>query len=278
MTDYFENGIELADIANVFDELTFWSSRFGALLFKHLELRQDERILDIGCATGFPLFELAQVHGRTPRVVGIDIWQEALKHARAKLRAYALTNVELITADGARLPFRDASFDLIASNLGINNFDAPPQVLSECFRVLKPSARLVLTTNVKGHYQEFYQIYREVLTELKRPEYLERLAENENHRGTKDSVRELMEQAGFDVKRIIEESFTSKFLNGGALFNHWLTRIGFLDGWRSVVDIEDERSVFERLERRLDERAAEENGLKMTVPMLFIEAVKPDVS
>ncbi|HMZ78975.1 MAG TPA: hypothetical protein PLL06_04700, partial [Acidobacteriota bacterium] len=60
------------ELASVFDELSFWSSRFGALLIDNLVIRKHQRILDIGCATGFPLFELAHIHGPTCTLVGVD--------------------------------------------------------------------------------------------------------------------------------------------------------------------------------------------------------------
>ena len=67
MTRYLQQSynIDSPEIASVFDELSFWSSRFGALLFEHLQLRPDLHILDLGCGAGFPLFELAHAHGLT---------------------------------------------------------------------------------------------------------------------------------------------------------------------------------------------------------------------
>ncbi len=89
-------------------------------------------------------------------------------------------------ADGARLPFGGDEFDLIVSNLGVNNFDDPTAAFSECFRVAKPGGRLVLTTNVRGHMREFYDVFRETLQG--KDAYLERLEANEAHRGTKSTL------------------------------------------------------------------------------------------
>jgi hypothetical protein len=61
MMDYLnhKNDFSNPNIASIVDELSFWSSRFGHLLFNHLKIRKDINILDLGCANGFPLFELA---------------------------------------------------------------------------------------------------------------------------------------------------------------------------------------------------------------------------
>lgn len=276
VTDYlkYRNDFGNPDLASVIDELSFWSSRFGQLLFKQIELRRAIKILDVGCANGFPLFELAHVFGHSCQLTGLDIWREAINRARHKLRIYELANVKLVEADGARQPFADETFELVVSNLGLNNWSHPEAVLSECFRVAKVDARISLTTNVEGHYREFYDLFRETLRECDHPEYLERLRAQEAHRGTRESHCELLRQAGWTIARVVEESFQLRFLDGSALLNHSLTRIGFLEGWRSVVDMKDEQRVFESIERRLNEAASLQGELRMTVPMLYLEAVK----
>jgi ubiquinone/menaquinone biosynthesis C-methylase UbiE len=265
---------QLENIAPVYDELTLWASRFGVLLFDNLQPRKDLHILDVGPATGFPLFELAGTFGESCRVTGLDIWKEALGRARLKQQAYNIRNVEIVEDDAASMPFPDGRFDLVVSNLGINNFDNPHAALSECYRVLKPGGRLALTTNLKGHWREFYEVFRAVITEMGNTQYLERLAADEEHRGTKESVSSLLEGAGFRVTRVVEDSFAMRFTDGTALFNHSLTQLGFLDGWRGVVDFADEESVFGELERRLNEIAERQGELRMTTPMLYIEGEK----
>jgi arsenite methyltransferase len=80
-------------LAGIYDETSFWSGRFGALLFEFLETRRGIRGLDVGCGTGFPLIELAHLHGASSHFTGVDIWTDALVRARLKLEAYELTNV-----------------------------------------------------------------------------------------------------------------------------------------------------------------------------------------
>lgn len=280
MTDYLKHKIDLGApaFASVFDELTFWSSRFGRLLFDRIELRARLTILDVGCASGFPLFELGGVFGRSCRITGLDIWGEALKRAERKRKFYDLPNVALVEADGAHLPFGAAVFDLLVSNLGVNNWSEPVSVLTECFRVAKPSARLVLTTNVRGHYRQFYDVFRETLQELNRPDELLKLEAHEAHRGTKESVCDLLRKTGWNPVRIVEDSFDMRFLDGSALLNHALTRIGFLDGWRSVVAADEEMLVFATIERKLNEAARQKGELRMSAPMLYLEAEKGGVS
>ncbi|HYY57004.1 MAG TPA: methyltransferase domain-containing protein [Pyrinomonadaceae bacterium] len=276
MTDYLKHKYDLnnKDFASIIDELSFWSSRFGRLLFDQIKIRGGIEILDVGCGNGFPLFELAHVFGSSCRITGFDIWKTALTRARLKQRLYDLPNVRIVEADGARLPFASSTFDLIVSNLGLNNWSEPGAVLAECFRVAKPGAGMALTTNVVGHYGEFYDLFRETLREMDKPEYLERLSAQEAHRGTLESLCGLLGEAGWTIVKVIEEKFQMRFLDGSALLNHSLTGIGFLGGWRSVVDEDEERPVFERIEGKLNEIARRNGELRMTVPMLYLEAGK----
>lgn len=276
MPDFLHQTYDLnqPELASAFDQVSLWSARFGSLLFKHLPLRPNLTILDLACGTGFPLFELAQVYGTSCQVTGVDVWKEAIERAKAKLDAYQFPNVKILEADAAYLPFQESEFDLIVSHLGINNFDNPGAVLAECFRVAKPHGSLVLTTNPVGHMREFYEVFREVLLEFQKPAYLEQLRKNEEHRGTKEALIDNLQIAGFRIVETREDSFQLRYLDGSALFHHILTQVGFLDGWRQVVDPEDEEQVFTLLEDKLNQIAKVRGELCLTVPMLYLEAEK----
>jgi arsenite methyltransferase len=276
MPDFLHRTYDLHQpgLASVLDEVSFWSSRFGSLLFKHLPLRPQVNILDLACGTGFPLFELAQVFGRSCHVTGIDNWAEAIERARVKQAVYQFANVTILEANAERLPCGESEFDLIVCHLGINNFADPKAVLTECRRVARPHAVLVLTTNPAGHMREFYTQFREVLQGLGLPQYLERLESQEGHRGTREALGGELHSAGFQVMKVIEEQSQLRYLEAGALFHHILTQIGFLDGWRGVVDPEDEERVFALLEARLNQTAKAGGELVLSVPMLYLEAEK----
>src|SRR5260370_35068674 len=151
--------------AEIYDETWFRSARFGGLLFDHLEIRRGIRGLDVRCGTGFPLIEMAHVPGTSSQFVGTDIWVDALERARLKLELHGLTNVDIIEADVASMPFPNAHFDLVVSNLGINNFPDARAALRECRRVAKTNARLILTTNVQGHFGALYALLDSILGE-----------------------------------------------------------------------------------------------------------------
>lgn len=262
------------EFVNFFDELPLWSARFGQMLFQNIILLKGIKGLDVGCGTGFPLFELAQMHDSSCEFVGIDIWQPALERAEKRRQYHNLQNVKLLLSEPARFPLPDGDFDLIVSNLGINNFDNSPAVLAECFRVSKPGARLILTTNLYGHMREFYGVYRAVLHDFGNPDYLERLQAHEAHRSTRESLRQLLEANGFMVAKMVQAHFQMRFLNGSALLNHRFIGIGFLPAWRAIITPQDEVVVFTALEKALNQAAHAAGDLSLTIPMLYVESIR----
>jgi len=277
VTDYLDRQIGLDEIADAFGEVTFWASRFGALLLHELPLDPADTVLDLGCATGFPLFELAHMLGPRCRVAGADVWVRALEHAEQRRRIYRLPNVALAGGDGAALPFRGGGFGLIVSNLGVNNFAEPEAVLAECARVLRPGGVLALTTNLAGHMREVYDVLRAVAHDAGAAGAVGRLAADEARRGTEVSVEDRVRGAGLRVRRIVRDTFVMRYANGGALLRHWLTRIGFLPSWRAALGADRERELLAQAERRLDAlaTASAHGGLAVTVPMLYLEAERP---
>ncbi|HEX2060683.1 MAG TPA: methyltransferase domain-containing protein [Thermoanaerobaculia bacterium] len=245
-----------------YDETSFWSARFGALLFEHLALRPHVKGLDVACGTGFPLFELAHAHGPSSHWTGIDVWPGGLERARRKLNVFGLTNVELLECDAVSMPFDDGTFDLITSNLGINNFADPPAAMAECFRVAKRGARLALTTNLTGHFAQFYDVFRDSVP----PALVRAVDAQEAHRGTRATIEQLLTDAGFRLSNVVETEMHLPFADGTAMLRHPL--VGFFkDGWMEVTS---DAAVWEAIERKLNAASP----LRMRVPMLYAEGVR----
>lgn len=246
-----------------YDETSYWSARFGALLFDNLELRPRIRGLDVACGTGFPLFELAHAHGPDSHFTGVDVWAEGLERARRKMAVFGNENVDLVEADVVSMPFDDASFDLVTANLGINNFADPVAALAECRRVARPGARLALTTNLTGHLAAFYDVFRACVPASLVPA----VDAQEAHRGTRGTIEQFLLHSGFRITKIVEDELFLHFANGTAMLRHPL--VGFFkDGW---LEVTRDEGVWAAIERRLNDAAP----LRMRVPMLYAEAVRP---
>lgn len=255
----------------LWDEMPLWSALAGELLLELAPLRA-RAVLDLGCGTGFPLLEIAERLGPGTRAVGVDPWAAALRRACAKRDAWPVPNAALVRGDGAKLPFGDGAFDLVVSNLGVNNFADPAAAFDECRRVLEPGGTLVLSTNLAGHFRELYEAFADVFGRAGDPTALERLRSHIAHRGTVAGIAKTLESHGLHVQGVRERETAWRFSGARALFTHHFMRLGFLDGWRDVAGVRDPERVLAEVRVALEKRAAETGGLRLTVPLAAIVA------
>ncbi len=112
----------------------------GELVFRMLDLRQGEKILDAGCGTGiFTLDYLEQ----GAEVVGLDISEPMLRLARAKSKNYPFTAVR---GDMLALPFQDEVFDKVVSVTALEFIEDGQKAVKELFRVTRGGGRVVAAT------------------------------------------------------------------------------------------------------------------------------------
>jgi SAM-dependent methyltransferase len=105
-------------------------------------LTPGERVLDLGSGAGTDSLIAAQMVGEQGHVTGIDMTQEMLAKARAAAAEMGATNVEFVEGEAERLPFPDASFDVVISNGVIDLVPDKDAVFTELFRVLAPGGRI----------------------------------------------------------------------------------------------------------------------------------------
>ncbi|MFZ4798026.1 MAG: class I SAM-dependent methyltransferase [Bacteroidia bacterium] len=275
MTDFLNYKFEDNEtFINTFDEAPLWSAAFGLLLLKHITLKRHKTIVDLGSGAGFPLLELAGRAGNTCKIYGIDTWKNANLRANEKIKNYGYTNVEIIESSAEKIPFNNDTIDLIVSNLGINNFENTNAVFSECYRVLKPNGKLALTTNLTGHWNIFYEIFYNTLQQIGKSELITGLKNEELHRGNIESISALFTNNDFKINRVFEESFEMKFVDGTAFLNHYFIKLGWLSSWTNLFPKQDLQEIFTALEQNLNSYSNENDGLNLTVPMLFMEGEK----
>jgi len=118
----------------------------------------DEQVLDVGCGRGLLLAGAVKrlvAQGGTGRGIGLDIWSsrdmggnsEAATRRNLELEGIS-DRCTLVGVAAQDMPFADASFDVIVSNLCLHNiYDRPTRAraLQQIARVLKPGGMAVLS-------------------------------------------------------------------------------------------------------------------------------------
>lgn len=137
-------------------------------LLDKLAWRGDERVLDVGCGLGLFLIGAAK-RLSTGRAVGIDKWQQ--EDLSGNNAAGTLSNamiegvaekVEVHTGDARKLPFDNASFNVVLSSMALHNiYNASERqtAVREIARVLKSGGR-VLIVDVR-HTREYATTLRD---------------------------------------------------------------------------------------------------------------------
>lgn len=90
------------------------------------------RLLNVGSSSGIMDAEFA---GAFHEVVGIDIDEAAIEHAR---RTFRLPNLRFELGDALSIPFPDASFDVLVCSQVYEHVPDQPRLMRELERVLKP--------------------------------------------------------------------------------------------------------------------------------------------
>jgi len=109
------------------------------------DLREGERVLDLGSGGGIDVLLSARRVGPSGFAYGVDMTDEMLTLARANAAKAGAENVEFRKGEIEHLPLPDAAVDVVISNCVINLSTDKPAVLAEMFRVLVPGGRIGIT-------------------------------------------------------------------------------------------------------------------------------------
>jgi ubiquinone/menaquinone biosynthesis C-methylase UbiE len=107
-------------------------------LVEHVGIAPGTRVLDVATGTGHAALAAAR---RSADVVGIDYVPELLDIARRRATAEDL-EVEFAEADAERLPYADASFDVVLSAIGVMFSADHDRAAQELARVCRPGGRI----------------------------------------------------------------------------------------------------------------------------------------
>src|SRR5918993_555649 len=106
----------------------------------YAERLRARRVMDLGCGTGDSV-DLFRSVDSAVEWVGVDIEDSPEVAERRR------TDAEFVTYDGRRLPFGDASFELVYCKQVLEHVEHPRELIGEVARVLEPGGRLAGSTS-----------------------------------------------------------------------------------------------------------------------------------
>jgi ubiquinone/menaquinone biosynthesis C-methylase UbiE len=115
----------------------------SAQVFPRLEVKPNDRVVDVGCGFGDTAIELARRVGPGGHVLGIDCCDAFLEYGRRDAAANGVTNVEFVDADVQTYPFRP-EFDFCFSRFGTQFFENPVAALRNMRKALKPGGTMTM--------------------------------------------------------------------------------------------------------------------------------------
>ncbi|MFB6283167.1 MAG: methyltransferase domain-containing protein [Halobacteria archaeon] len=127
-------------LSKVYDTVNpvFWNTAMRDAAIDLLELEGDEKVLDVGCGTGFATKALVD---NADEVVALD--QSPHQLAKA-LKKPELGEVEFVKGDAENLPFADGEFDVVWSSGSIEYWPNPVATLDDMRRVTKPGGKVLV--------------------------------------------------------------------------------------------------------------------------------------
>jgi ubiquinone/menaquinone biosynthesis C-methylase UbiE len=131
------------------DEMEDHHSDITEQTLAFMELQRSDRVLDLGCGTGWASRRLARVAGE---VVGLDVADEMLR--RAEQASSGFGNIRYVWGSAEKIPAPDNHFTKVLSVESFYYYADQGKALDELRRVLAPGGKLFILINLykDNHY------------------------------------------------------------------------------------------------------------------------------
>jgi ubiquinone/menaquinone biosynthesis C-methylase UbiE len=128
-------------LSKIYDRVNpfIWNEAMRTEALDLLDIGPDDRVLDVGCGTGFATEGLLE---HTENVYGLDQSPHQLEEAFEKFGRRG--PVQFTLGDAERLPFDDDAFDVVWSSGSIEYWPNPVEALRECRRVARPGGEVLV--------------------------------------------------------------------------------------------------------------------------------------
>lgn len=137
-----DDEINYADISKIYDSYRSYPDDLIIRIAELGQISRGKKVLDLGCGTGNIARQIKNIIDAD--LIGVDASLDMLKVARSKSLEVVCSNI-----DNQKLPFGDGAFDTIVGAYVIHHIKNLNLMLSECYRVLRYGALILLTSSHK---------------------------------------------------------------------------------------------------------------------------------
>ncbi|HEU4728352.1 MAG TPA: methyltransferase domain-containing protein [Kofleriaceae bacterium] len=258
MTAQLKRSLRIEKLARIYDEeiAPCWGARFGKLLLRDLEVPERGQVLDVSCGTGSPTIEILRRMSEGSRLIAIDESSAMLDVVRrkvAQMGPLGRKGVFFRTESAVpKLSFADDVYDLVVCNLGLADMPSIEAALRDFARVAKPGGEVRCTLPLAGTFEEFHDLYREVLVKHDKHDALDRLKLHVASYPTFERAEACLTAAELAGRLEVEE-FSLLFRSAREFLFAPVIEYGPLADWKAIAgDGQEMQDVFWYIKEAID--------------------------
>jgi len=245
-------------LARIYDDeiAPCWGAPFARLLLRDLQIPARSQVLDVSCGTGHAMLELLRRMPDGSRLIAIDESQAMLDVVRRKIAALGPLGDKrvFVRTESARpkLSFADEVYDLVVCNLGLGEMPDRELSLRDFARVVRPGGEVRCTLPLAGTFEQFHDLFREVLLKHDRRDALDRLSQCVARYPSFERAESWLAAANLTGSVEVEE-FSLLFRSSRELFFAPVIEYGPLAAWKAVAGSGQEmQDVFWHIKEAID--------------------------